>query len=120
MQLVLDMFRLYSHFLFQIAECEDKKSEKYCNKQKNGGKCDKKKVYDKCPMTCDMCGLIPPPCKDKRSEKYCRKQKRKKKCKTKKVKKNCQLTCGECGKAYKTFTVCFTIFANILMSLISV
>ena len=71
-------------------------------------------------MTCDMCGLIPPPCKDKKSTKYCRKQKRKKKCKIKKVKKNCQLTCGECGKAYNTFTECFTIFANIHMSLPSV
>ena len=109
MQLFQKVFRLYSHFiLLQNAECEDKKSKKYCNKQKNSGKCDKKKVYEKCPMTCNKCG-----CKDKKSEKYCRKQKRKKKCKINKVKKNCQLTCGECGKAYETFTECLTFFDNI-------
>ena len=38
--------------------------EKFCKKNKK--KCNKPKVQEKCPMTCDMCGgpTPTPPCED--------------------------------------------------------
>ena len=89
-------------FLFQDAECVDKKAKKYCKRQKNREKCAKENVYKNCPLTCDKCGTIVPQCKDKKRKKYCKRQF--KNCKNNNtVKKNCQRTCGECGKAFEIF-----------------